>query len=68
MKHWELHGTVPWEDQKRAAFGRRNVTAHIVAPTARRALELAEAKYAGLEVYTISHRGLIDYIDEQPAG
>jgi hypothetical protein len=71
-RHWEVRGSLPPEtvaaSQGHPAYKwRKNVTCHVVAESAGRALELTEQKHPGIEVWDIHHRGEIDIIEDQQA-
>ena len=66
MKHWEIRGSMPPAIPQGHSYAfRENVTSHVIAASARRALELVEAKHKGIEIYSAQHRGKIDVIDDR---
>lgn len=66
MKHFEVNGSIAGADQLPSGTRswRKNVRTHVVAASARRACELVEAKYPGVEIHAVIHRGLIDVIED----
>lgn len=65
MKHWQVQGSMPPAMRPGNTHEyRQNVTAHVVAVSARRALELVEARHVGIEIHSIQHCGKIDVIDD----
>ena len=66
MKHFEVNGSIAGADKLPDGMRswRKNVSAHVIALSARRACELVEAKYPGVEIHSVNHRGLIDVIED----
>jgi hypothetical protein len=65
MKHWQVQGSMPLAMRPGRSYEyRENVTAHVIAASARRAVELVELKHAGIEIHSVNHRGQIDVIDD----
>ena len=65
MKHWEVNGSIELPPREGSSYrGRQNITAHVLAASARRAIELVEAKHVGIEVHSVQHRGRIDVIED----
>jgi hypothetical protein len=63
--HWEIRGSLPPNPEDKNPY-RKNVIAHVVSSTARRALDLFESKYPTATTHSIHKQGPIDYIDVQP--
>jgi hypothetical protein len=59
--HYEVTGSLPPKPERQ---WRTNRIAHVVAPNAKRAIELVEALHPGIEVFTVLHRGHIDIIED----
>ena len=62
-RHWEVRGSMP---AKNAGHWRENVVCHVVTDSARRALDLVEAKYAGITIHSVYAHGKIDIIEDAP--
>lgn len=60
MRHFEINGSIQEIDKK----WRTNLTCHVVAETAQRALQLAVDKHAGFDVFSLNHRGRVDIIED----
>jgi hypothetical protein len=66
LRLWVIHGSLP-KTEKRAY--RANIHVHVLAPTAGRAIAVAEDRRPGLFVVSCVHKGETPnvYVDEAPA-
>lgn len=65
MKHYEINGSTP-PDPKAKYPHRANIVCHVIADDAPTAMRLAIEKHPGLEVWSLSHRGRVDIIEQKP--
>ena len=66
MKHWQVQGSMPAMIRDGHSHPwRENITAHVIADSAHRAIELVEEKHIGIEIHSVTHRGKIDVIDDR---
>lgn len=64
LRNWELHGSMPPEGKNQ---WRPNKTVYVRAMNIIRAITLAQRKFPGFEVFTVSHRGGIHMLEEKPS-
>lgn len=62
MRHFEIHGSAAQPDKQ----WRINITCHVVAENAQRALQLALEKYPEIDVHSLHHKGRVDIIQDVP--
>jgi hypothetical protein len=64
-QHWQITGSMPPVDRPGYSRNwRENVTAHVVAATAERAIELLKLRRPGITIFSVNNRGAIDFIDD----
>lgn len=60
MRHFEIRGSTAQPEKQ----WRINITCHVVAETAQRALQLALEKHPMMDVYSLNHKGQMDIIED----
>lgn len=64
MKHFSIFGVLPPNPESADRHRRVNKTLEVVAATAQRALQLADERFPGIEIYSLQHRGAIEIIQD----
>ena len=62
MRHFEIHGSALQPEKT----WRLNITCHVVAENAQRALQLALDKHPEMDVHSLHHKGRVDIIQDVP--
>jgi hypothetical protein len=65
MKHYEVHGSKPGAERKGyPQQWRQNITCHVVAESLQKAVQLTLEAHPDAELHSVSHRGMVDIIDQ----
>lgn len=65
---WDIGGAVPPRSPANEKAYTRTIVVHVVAASAKRAIELVEERYPGIVVHTVQHRGSIEIIEDPTLG
>ncbi len=63
MKHFEIMGSLKEEGKN----WRTNLTCHVVAESAQKAIQLAIGKHPAMEIWSLQHKGPVDLIEQVPS-
>lgn len=61
MRHFEIQGSTSQPDKQ----WRLNITCHVVAYDAMRAMQLVLIKYPEIDIHSLQHKGKVDIIEEK---